>query len=155
MKTEHVFFASTPVNKGKSKRKTAMRIEKNPAHGHLVEISRKIEGAEFVKDNQQPTNLSHFLNRSHRQNLTNLSQRRIKILYINILQQSNKSKATIPQRYTDQEKNAIETEYVKQNSRSQEQFPYMSQTVSLYVVDIANMLLICRRDLTNMSQKPY
>ena len=27
----------------------------------------------------------------------------------------------------------------------------MSPTVSLYVADIANMLLICRRDLTNMS----
>jgi len=85
MKTEHVFFASTPVNKGKDKRKTAMRIEKNPANGHLVEISRKIEDAEFVKDNQQPTNLSYCPNKSPRQNLTNLSQRRIKILYINIL----------------------------------------------------------------------
>ena len=85
MKTEHVFLASTTVNKGKDKRKTAVRIEKNPANDHLVEISRKIESAEFVKDNQQPTNLSHFPNRSPRQNLTNLSQRRIKILYINIL----------------------------------------------------------------------
>lgn len=44
---------------------------------------------------------------------------------------------------------------VKQTSQQQKQFPYMSQTVSLYVADVANMLLICRRDLTNMSPERY